>query len=236
MTFSLVVYLHYVLDLWFEHRVRKEHRGQSYLIRYADDFVCAFGYRHEAQRFMTRLQERLNQFGLELALDKTRLVRFGRGGGPHNGRFDFLGFEFYWTLSQRGRPLVRRRTARKRLRKSVAAFTDWIKTHRHRKLPKLMATLVRKYRGYWNYYGVRGNSRSLEQFFQQTRRILHKWLNRRSQKKSYTSRAFERLLRCFRIPRPRIMDKDPVLVRRQAEAKPAHRGLLWDYLGIPSRA
>lgn len=230
------VYLHYVLDLWFERKVRPANRGQSYLIRYADDFVCAFGYRHEAERFKAQLSERLNQFGLELAPDKTRLVRFGRGGGPHNGRFDFLGFEYYWTLSRRGRPLVRRRTARKRLRKSVAAFTDWIRRHRHRKLPELMATLARKYRGYWNYYGVRGNSKSLEQFFQQTRRLLLKWLNRRSQKKSYTSRGFERLLRRFRIPRPQIVESKPVLKRQAAEARTGPRGLLWEYLGISSRA
>jgi RNA-directed DNA polymerase len=163
-----------------------------------------------------QLQERLKQFGLEVAPDKTRLLRFGRGGGPHNGRFDFLGFEFYWRLSRRGRPLVQRRTARKRLRKSVAAFTEWIRRCRHRKLPEIMHTLASKYRGYWNYYGVRGNSKSLEQFFQQTRRVLLKWLNRRSQKKSYTARGFERLLRRFRIPHPSIVEKDPVPIRRES--------------------
>jgi hypothetical protein len=83
--------------------VRKANQGQSYLIRYADDFVCGFAYRHEAQRFVGQLQERLKQFGLEVAPNKTRMIRFGRGGGPHNGRFDFLGFEFYWRLSRRGR-------------------------------------------------------------------------------------------------------------------------------------
>ena len=208
------VYLHYVLDLWFEHKVRKANQGQSYLIRYADDFVCGFGHRHEAERFVGELQERLKQFGLEVAPDKTRTLRFGRNGGPHNGRFDFLGFEFYWRLSRQGRPLVQRRTSRKKLHKSVAAFTEWIRRCRHQKLPDTMKTLASKYRGYWNYYGVRGNSKSLEQFFQQTRRILHKWLNRRSQKKSYTARGFERLLRRFQVPRPRIVEKDPVPIRR----------------------
>lgn len=212
------VYLHYVLDLWFEHKVRKGNHGQSYLIRYADDFVCGFAYRHEAERFAGQLQERLKQFGLEVAPDKTRTLRFGRGGGPHNGRFDFLGFEFYWRPSRRGRPLVQRRTARKRLCKSVATFTEWIRRSRHRKLPEIMKTLASKYRGYWNYYGVRGNSKSLEQFFQQTRRILFKWLNRRSQKKSYTARGFERLLRRFQIPHPCIVEKDAVPIRRELVA------------------
>jgi len=134
-----------------------------------------------------------------------------------NGRFDFLGFEFYWRLSRRGRPLVQRRTARGRMRKSVAVFTEWIRRSRHRKLPETMQTLARKYRGYWNYYGVRGNFKSLGQFFQQTRRILHKWLNRRSQRKSYTALGFERLLRRFQIPHPRIVEiveKEPVPIRR----------------------
>jgi len=231
------VYLHYVLDLWFEHKVRKANQGQSYLIRYADDFVCGFAYRHEAERFMSQLQERLNQFGLEVAPDKTQMLRFGRGGGPHNGRFDFLGFEFYWRLSRRGRPLVQRRTARKRLRKSVAAFTEWIRQVRHEKLPGTMKTLASKYRGYWNYYGVRGNSKSLEQFFQQTRRILFKWLNRRSQKKSYTARGFERLLRRFPIPQPRIVESNPVPTRRVAKDVNAALSVLFRrYNHCPSRA
>lgn len=106
------VYWHYVLGLWFEHKGRKANQGQSYLIRYADDFVCGFAYRHQAQRLVGQRQERLKPFGLEVAPDQTRTLRFGRGGGPHNGRFDFLGFEFYWRLSRRGRPLTQRRTGR----------------------------------------------------------------------------------------------------------------------------
>jgi group II intron reverse transcriptase/maturase len=208
------VYLHYVLDLWLEHRVRKRNQGRSLLIRYADDFVCAFGWRHEAGRLVEQLKERLAQFGLELAPDKTRQWRFGRKGGPYNGRFDFLGFEFYWRRSRQGRPLVQRRTAPKRLRRSVASFTQWIRTNRHRKLPRLMKTLASKYRGTWNYYGVRGNAKSLEQFYQQTRRMLLKWLNRRSQKRSYTSRAFARLLKRFEIPYPRIMERTTLVIEQ----------------------
>ena len=208
------VYLHYVLDLWFEHKVRRRNRGQSELFRYADDFVCGFAYRHEAEAFLQRLSERLQKFGLEVAPDKTKMLRFGRGGGPYNGRFDFLGFEFYWRLSRKGWPVVQRRTSRKRLQRSVAGFTEWIRGCRHQKLRETLETLASKYRGYWNYYGVRGNSESLEQFYQQTRRILCKWLNRRSQKKSYTARAFQRVVRRFHIPQPRIMETVPAAVRR----------------------
>jgi RNA-directed DNA polymerase len=200
------VYLHYVLDLWFEHKVRKTNRGKSFLIRYADDFVCGFACQDEAERFVQELGARLKKFGLELAADKTRMMRFGRNGGPHNGRFDFLGFQFYWRTSRRGRKLVQRRTSPKKLRGSIARFTEWIRKKRHTKLPKLMKTLARKYRGYWNYYGVRGNSKSLEQFYQQTLWILYKWLNRRSQKWSYKWRSFMRLLQRFQIPRPFITE------------------------------
>ena len=201
------VYLHYVLDLWFERRVRKGNRGQSRLFRFADDFVCCFDYRHEAEAFMKMLPERLAQFGLELAADKTRSMRFGQGGGPWNERFDFLGFEFRWEPScNTKRPIVKRRTSPKKLRSAVARFTEWIKTERHQKIGESMRTLVAKYQGHWNYYGVIGNWQSLAQYAYQTHRILFKWLNRRSQRRSYSWKAFNRLLERFKVPPPRIME------------------------------
>lgn len=203
----------------------------------ATHLVGAFGWRHEAERFVPELKERLAQFGLEVAPDKTRQLRFGRKGGPHNGRFDFLGFEFYWRLSRRGKPLVQRRTAPKRLRRSVANFSAWIREHRHQKLPRLMEQLSSKYRGTWNYYGVRGNSRSLEQFWQQTRRLLLKWLNRRSQKPSYTAGAFKRLLRRFGVPAPRIVEGPAqVIERTAAQVQVALNGLFRRYNGPSTRA
>jgi group II intron reverse transcriptase/maturase len=113
------VYLHYVLDLWFEKRVRKNLRGQSCLFRYADDFVAAFEYRWEAAEFKRQLEERLKKFGLETAPEKTKTLRFGRNGREHNGRFDFLGFEFSWDLSRKGKPIVKRRTSAKKMRGSI---------------------------------------------------------------------------------------------------------------------
>jgi len=200
------VYLHYVLDLWFERRVRKRCQGACQLFRFADDFVCAFERRHEAERFMSQLQERLKGFGLEVAPDKTRLLRFGRGGGEHNGRFDFLGFEFRWEKSRKGFPVVKRRTAPKKLRAAVARFTEWIRTHRHCKRSKLMRTLRAKYQGHWNYYGIIGNSASLSRYRWQTARVLFRWLNRRSQRRGYTWRGFNRLLQRFQVPPPRIVE------------------------------
>ena len=202
------VYLHYVLDLWFERVVRKNNPGQSRLFRFADDFVCCFEYRHEAEAFQKMLKERLEKFGLELAPDKTQRLRFGPWGGRYNGRFDFLGFEFSWGKSRaRGHPTVKRRTSRKKLRAAVARFTEWIRENRHTKLGELMETVAAKYRGYWNYYGIIGNAKSLSRYYTETNRILYQWLNRRSQRRSYTWRAFNRLLQRFQVPPPRIVEK-----------------------------
>jgi RNA-directed DNA polymerase len=202
------VYLHYVLDLWFERKVRKTNRGQSRLFRFADDFVCCFDYRQEAQAFASAVQERLAKFGLELALDKTQTLRFGRNGGGHNGRFDFLGFEFRWEKSRtRGHAIVKRRTSRKKLRGAVERFTEWIREHRHQKLKPLMETVAQKHQGHWNYYGIIGNSESLRDYRTLTLRTLFKWLNRRSQRGSYTWQSFNRLLQRFSVPLPRITDR-----------------------------
>jgi len=201
------VYLHYVLDLWFERKVRKANRGQSRLFRFADDFVCCFDYRHEAEAFGSALTERLAKFGLELALDKTKILRFGRGGGAQNGRFDFLGFEYRWEKSRRGFAIVKRRTSRKKLRGAVERFTEWIREHRHTKLRQLMKTVAQKHQGHWNYYGIIGNSQSLSDYRTLTLRALYYWLNRRSQRRSYTWQSFHRLLKRFGVPQPRIKPK-----------------------------
>lgn len=201
------VYLHYALDLWFEQELRKKNRGQSRLFRFADDFVACFEYRHEAAAFERALKARLAQYGLEAAPDKTKMIRFGRNGGPHNGRFDFLGFEYRWEPDWKGRPTVKRRTARKKLQGAVQRMGEWLRTRRHQKLPELMKTLKAKLRGYWNYYGVIGNSRSLNQYYYRTNELLHKWLNRRSQKRSYTWRALTRLLARYEVPRPKIVER-----------------------------
>ena len=199
------VYLHYVLDLWFQER-RRTNRGCSQLFRFADDFVACFEYRHEAAALERDLKERLAQFGLEVAPDKTKMIRFGRNGGPYNGRYDFLGFEYRWEPDRKGRPTVKRRTARKKQQGAVQRMGDWLRTHRHLKLPELMETLAAKLRGHWNYYGVIGNSQSLNQYYYLSQGLLHKWLNRRSQKRSYTWPALHRLLERYDIPKPKIVE------------------------------
>ncbi len=202
------IYLHYALDLWFERKLKPQQRGHSRMVRYADDFVVCFEYRHEAQAFERALKERLAKFGLEVAADKTKTLRFGRNGGEHNGRFDFLGFEFYWEPDRQGKPRVKRRTASKRLQASVQRMAAWIKASRHQQQHKIMRTLRAKLQGTWNYYGLIGNSRRMQQFYDETCRTVHKWLNRRSQRRSLTWAAFNRLRRRFDVPRPRVVESN----------------------------
>lgn len=201
------IYLHYALDLWFDKRVKPRAEGNAMIIRFADDFVCAFEQRQDAERFYEDLGERLAQFGLEVAADKTRILRFCRVDVPGSGRFEFLGFEFRWEPGRRGGVFVKRRTSRKKLRASVANFTAWIRQHRHQKASRLFGTLRAKYRGYWNYYGVIGNSASQNLFYYETKRILFRWLNRRSGRKSYTWPGLQAALDFFGIKGPRITER-----------------------------
>lgn len=199
------IYLHYVLDEWFEQVVKAHCRGQAYLIRYADDFVCAFQFQDDAERFYRVLGKRLGKFGLTLAAEKTQILRFSRHHRKDNARFVFLGFEFRWTTSWKtGRVILLKRTAPKKLRQSLRNFTEWCKTHRHWRLNLFMERLTAKLRGYFNYYGIRGNARSLSYFYDRCVCILFKWLNRRSHKRSYTWEGFKELLRHYRVPQPRL--------------------------------
>jgi group II intron reverse transcriptase/maturase len=200
------IYLHYALDLWFERVIRPKQQGRCRMIRFADDFVACFEYRHEAEAFEKALKERLAKFGLEVAADKTKTLRFGHNGGPHNGRFDFLGFEFYWQADRRGKPRVKRRTATKKHLAAMQRMRDWIKEHRNQKLSRLMKTLRTKLQGSWNYYGLIGNYRRMQLFYDATCRTVYKWLNRRSQRRSLTWAGVNRLLTRFHVSPPRIVE------------------------------
>jgi RNA-directed DNA polymerase len=200
------VYLHYTLDLWFDKIVRRSCKGRAKIVRYADDFVCAFQYRHEAEDFYEELGKRLLKFKLALAPKKTRLLRFSRFQ-VGRGYFEFLGFEFRWGKNRKGNPQVWRTTAKNKLKTAIANFTDWIKRARSLGNLRIFKTLKLKYQGYWNYYGVIGNIKRLEEFYYITTGILFKWLNRRSQRRSYDWDAFNKALVWYRIPGPRIMEK-----------------------------
>ena len=208
------IYLHYVLDLWFEKRVKNRTKGQCYLIRYADDFICCFQNKAEAERFQEELRERLRKFGLELAEEKTKIIEFGRfarenrkargEGKPET--FDFLGFTFYCgKANKKGFFRCRVRTSKKKYRSKIKAMKEWIKTHRTMPLKEMFEKLSAKLRGHYQYYGVTDNSKSIKSFYTQTQWLLYKWLNRRSQKRSYTTQTFfDGLLKTFTLPEPKI--------------------------------
>src|SRR5215470_13459707 len=201
------VYLHYTLDLWFHKVVKPRCQGEACLIRYADDFVCAFQYQGDAERFYQALGQRLGKFGLALATDKTRSIPCSPRQALGTTSFDFLGFEFRWGKDRRGQLHLKRRTARKKLRDSQKRFTAWCKDTCRSRLADLFHALNAKLRGYYNYYGVHGNYASLQRFFTYAMRILFKWLNRRSQRRSYNWAGFQALLNDFAIERPRIVGR-----------------------------
>jgi RNA-directed DNA polymerase len=199
------IYLHYALDLWFEKVVKPHCEGEAYLCRFADDFVCAFQHKHDAKRFYEVLGKRLNKFSLEVAPEKTRIIEFSPFCKEKNS-FEFLGFELRWGVSRKGKNIIKRRTSREKLRKSVANFTAWCKEVRSSRLRDIFRQLSSKLRGYRNYYGLIGNSTSLVQFYWQAKRILFKWLNRRSQRNSLNWEEFKKLWQRFQMPKPRIVE------------------------------
>ena len=201
------IYLHYVIDLWFEKKVKPACEGESYICRYADDFICAFRYKDDAERFYNALGERLNKFGLELAKEKTNIISFSRFRKHENTYFEFLGFEFRWGKSRKGKDIILRRTSRKKFKKSLQNFKEWCKENRDKRLATLFAMLNAKLRGYYNYYGVIGNYESLNKFFYEAKKILYKWLNRRSQRKSFNFREFARAIEYYGMLKPRVTEK-----------------------------
>jgi hypothetical protein len=206
------IYLHFVLDLWFQKVVIPHCSGEACLIRYADDFVCAFEKEEDARRFYEALGERMKKFNLELSAEKTHIIPFSPNGTVSTS-FDFLGFEFRWGKDRKGKPHVDKRTARKSLRNSLTRFKQWLKENRHRQMPDLFRLLNAKLTGYFNHYGVHGNIRSLEFFYYQVIRQTWKYLNRRSQRKSYNWEGFRQLLALFDVVKPHI-NKRPKRKRR----------------------
>lgn len=208
------VYLHYVLDYWFEVKIKRQCKGEAYLVRYCDDFVCCFQNKWEAESFYEKLIERFKKFGLELALEKTKILEFGRFakenrvsrglGKPET--FDFLGFTFY--CSESGNKSFFRckvKTCGKKLRSKVKAMKEWIKKNRTMPVRELIKRINLKLRGHYQYYGVTDNTRSVKGYQNTVKYLLFKWLNRRSQKRSYTVESFYNgLLKTFPLIEPTI--------------------------------
>jgi len=201
------IYLHYSLDLWFEKAVKPRCKGETYICRVADDFICAFRYKTDAEKFYKVLGKRLANFKLELAEEKTKIISFSRFRKYENTSFEFLGFEFRWGVSNKGKDIIKRRTSRTKLRKSIKAFSLWCKENRSKRIKKIVEMLNSKYRGYFNYYGVIGNSKGLSQFYGATLKILYKWLNRRSQRKSFNWNEFNAKMKWYGLIKPRVVER-----------------------------
>lgn len=199
------IYMHYALNLWFEKVVKKHCKGKAILCVYADDFVAAFQRKGDAERFYSVLGKRLGKFGLSLSKEKTKTIKFCPFEIRNSETFDFLGFEFRWELSRRGYPWISLKTSKKKLLKSIRTFKDWCRKIRDKPLKYIMNILRAKLRGYYNYYSVVGNSKRLRIFYHWVRNILFKWLNRRSQRKSYKWRGFSEMLKYYRIDAPRLV-------------------------------
>jgi RNA-directed DNA polymerase len=200
------IYLHYSLDLWFEKVVKPRCQGESYICRMADDFVCAFRYKAEAESFYNTIGHRLGKFKLELAVEKTKIVSFSRFRKEENTSFEFLGFEYRWKLSRKSKDYLSKSTSKNKLRKSIKTFTEWCKKNRHMRLKKMIEILNSKLRGYFNYYGVIGNIDGISYFYNMAIKILFKWLNRRSQRKSFNWEEFNGIIKRYRIIRPKITE------------------------------
>ncbi len=200
------IYLHFVLDLWFEKFVQPRAKGDVLIMRFADDFVCCFQYQEDLQKLQNDIEGRLGKFNLELSKEKTKAIKFTRFETKKSETFVFLGFEYRWILSQKNKPLVSMKTARKKFLLSLSAMQNWIKSKRCVEgTEELMEQWRAKLQGHYNYYGVSGNASMLNSFYYLSCKIVFKWLNRRSQRRSYNWRGFTELMKSFAIPRPRII-------------------------------
>lgn len=206
------IYLHYVIDLWYEKVVKKHMRGETHGFRYADDILFCFQYRQDAIRFMQALRGRLSKFGLRLNEEKSRLLRFGRYAerdrkirGEKRATFQFLGFTFYNKLSRNSKYTVGLRTASKRLSRSMNAVTSWCKENRHQPLEWQRRYLNSVLSGHYLYYGVTGNFRSVAAFYRHAIWAWHRYLSRRSQRAYIRWEKFRQILKDHPLVKPRIV-------------------------------
>ena len=206
------IYLHYVLDLWYERKVKRETQGYTQMARYADDFVVFFENKDEAEGFGIKLRERLAKFELRVSEAKSRIIPFGRKAwlqakeqGGHAPTFDFLGFTHYCATTRKGKFRVGRRTSRKKLAQKLKTMNLWLKEIRNKiQLEKWWLTLKQKLVGHYRYYGMSGNADGINAYYRRTMQLVFKWINRRSQKKSMTWGFFNKYLSWNPLPTPKI--------------------------------
>jgi group II intron reverse transcriptase/maturase len=208
------IYLHEVLDTWFEREAKPRLSGRATLVRYADDAVLLFEREQDALKVMAALPKRFGKYGLTLHPEKTRIVEFRRpdrrahlvreGAARRPGVFDFLGFTHFWGKSRLGKWLVMRSTAKDRFRRALARVADWCRKHRHDDLREQQQALAQKLRGHFGYFGIIGNYEALDRFLYEVRRAWQRWLNRRSQRARMNWERMQKLLERYPLPRPRI--------------------------------
>ncbi len=205
------LYLHYVLDLWFEKVIKPNLKGEAYLIRYIDDFIVCFQYRADARSFMEALEGRLKKFALQIEPNKTRLVEFGRFADKHakeRGRkmetIYFLGFTHFCTRNRSGNFMVGRKTEKSRLKRSVIALQIEIRQNRHAPLKEQCERINQILRGHYNYYGLAGNLKALFQVYERSKLYWRKLLGTRSQKSYVSWEEYREILSCFPLLRPKL--------------------------------
>jgi len=203
------VYLHEVLDAWFEQEIVPRLQGKAKLVRFADDAVIVFEHASDAERVQKVLPKRFARYGLELHPEKTRLVKYRKPQRDCDAKerpqtFDFLGFTHYWGKSRRGNYVLKRKTMKQRLKRSITRVYHWCRENRHAPIKDQCVDLRKKMQGHYQYYGVTCNIRSLTAFFEAVKQAWRKWLNRRSNEADMTCEKFELLLQRYPLPRPRI--------------------------------
>jgi len=198
------IFLHYVLDDWFDTEVRPRMKGKCFLIRFADDFIIGCQLESDAKRLMEVLPKRFKRFNLLLHSDKTKVIPFGKpaGSGKGKGTFDFLGFTFYWAKSRMGNWVIKKKTAQKRLKRFLRMLWKWCKANRHDPIGEQHDTLSSKLRGFYQYFGIRGNYKALEAAFEYAEKSWQHWLRRRSSKGCV---LFGDLRKSYPLPLPKIV-------------------------------
>ncbi len=203
------IFLHEVLDTWFENEVKPLMNGRAFVVRYADDALLGFEREDDMKRVLAVLSKRFDKYGLTLHPEKTRVVDFHRpswSSKPVKGQsFDMLGFTHYWGRSRKGRWVVKRKTASGRLSRAVKRIGQWCRAHRHDSVAEQHKKLNQKLRGHYGYYGVTGNARALGRFHRMVERLWRKWLNRRSRKAHMIWEKFKHLLRHYPLAPPRVV-------------------------------
>jgi group II intron reverse transcriptase/maturase len=206
------IYLHYALDLWFERVIKRQSNGSAHIVRYCDDFVCCFQYEAEARNFYQMLIQRLRKFNLHIAPEKSKIIEFGlfacqaarKQGRGKPETFDFLGFTHYCGQSQNGKFRVKRKTSRKKYKAAIGRMKQWIRANRTTPINQLFEEIKPKLIGHYRYYGITDNGPLVSRYWYETMKLLFKWLNRRSQRNSYTWDRFLLLLKAKPLPKAKI--------------------------------